>query len=173
MTELENKLIQFAHDPENPETNFELALVYDSMGQVASATSHYLRCAERTENLLLQYECLLKAGIATKKQGFRPHTEKSFFQNAISVLPNRPEAYSFLSDTFLKLNQHHNALLMACIGENCFYVYQDLLPLRTEIPYYGAFQTKFEKLVYSKKCGITNFQKDLQFLNNFTNWDFK
>ncbi len=58
---IDNLINNFIVDPNNPENNFILALYYDSLGQTASAVSYYLRTAERTNDDLLKYECLLKS----------------------------------------------------------------------------------------------------------------
>ena len=161
---LENYLITYTQNSEDPEINFLLGIEYNNLNQTASAVSHFLRCAERTDNKLLQYECMILGGLGIKKQGSRAYTEKSFFQNAISILPLRPEAYLFIADTFAKITQNHNAYTMICIGETCS-VYNNL-PLRTKIPYNGLLEFKIKKLMYSKKIGISLLNDELEYLNS-------
>ena len=78
-------LEKFIHDPANAETNFALALYYNSIGQTASAVSYYIRTAERTDNDLLKYECLVKAARCFEKQGTRAFSVKGLLQHAIAL----------------------------------------------------------------------------------------
>lgn len=163
-TEIEKNLIEYALNPEDPEINFSIALLYDNINQIASAITHYIRCAERTEDILLQYECMIRGGLAIKRQGSRLHTEKSFFHNAICALPQRPEAYMFMADTVFKMQSQHQAYMFACIAESL--ENNNSVPLRTKIPYNGMFEIKIKKLMYGKKCGIETYGGDLEFLND-------
>jgi len=165
MTKIEQKLIEYALDSENAKINYELALEYDNLNQIASAISHYIRCAERTDEPLLAYECLLRGGIATKRQGMRIHTEKSFFQNAVNICPERPEAYSFLAEVLTEKGDHHHAYTYICIGVNCAKnEHPNLLnPIKN---YGGLIELKIKKLIYAKKCGIEDIDNDISFLNN-------
>ena len=61
MFDLQQLLKNFIFDPENPEHNLSLAMHYDNIGQNASAISYYLRCAERVDEKIIQYQCLLRA----------------------------------------------------------------------------------------------------------------
>jgi thioredoxin-like negative regulator of GroEL len=164
ISEIENNLIQYALNPEDPEINFSMALCYDNINQIASAITHYIRCAERTEDKLLQYECMLRGGLAIKRQGSRLHTEKSFFHNAICTLPQRPEAYMFMADTVFKMQSQHQAYMLACIAESL--ETNNYASLRARIPYNGMFEIKMKKLMYGKKCGIETYSGDLEFLND-------
>ena len=94
MIELLQKYIIAPNDPEN---NFNLALYYDGIGQTASAISYYIRTAERTDDDLLKYECLIKAAMCFEKQGTRKFTVKGLLQQAVSTQSKRPEGYYFLS----------------------------------------------------------------------------
>ena len=63
MNNIQNLLNNFIIDPQNPENNYNLAIYYENIGQTASALSYYLRTAERSQDKVLQYECLLRASI--------------------------------------------------------------------------------------------------------------
>lgn len=165
MSNIEKKLIEYALNCEDPKINYEIAMEYDSLNQIASAVSHYIRCAERTDNKLLAYECMLRGGLAIRRQGLRIHTEKSFFQNAVNILPDRPEAYAFLSDTLSEKGENHHAYTYCCIGETC--AQKDHLPLLNSIKHYGGiFELKIKKIIYAKKCGLKEEDTDLQFFNS-------
>ena len=64
-----------------------------------SAVSYYLRAAERTDEILLKYESLIRAALCFERQGSRNFTVKGLIQHAISTCPTRPEAYFYLGDT--------------------------------------------------------------------------
>ena len=52
-------LIPYINDP-TPENTFRLGQEYEYFGQTASAIGYYHKCAERTSDDLLAYECLLR-----------------------------------------------------------------------------------------------------------------
>ena len=160
---LEYAVILHALNSDSPFTNYDLALCYDEINQTASAISHYLRCAERTKDKNLQYECMIRAGLSIKKQGERLHTEKSFFQNAISIFPERPEAYLFFSETLFSMGKKHDAFTMICICEHI--EKNNKKSLIDNIPYNGLVEIKFKKQFYAKSCGII-FYDENYFLNN-------
>jgi hypothetical protein len=93
---LQDMLLTFIHDPENPENSWQLALYYHGIGQTASAVSFYVRTAERTADTLLQYECMVRAGMCFDHQGIRKFSVKGMMQHAIALHPERPEAYYML-----------------------------------------------------------------------------
>lgn len=152
---LNDLLISFIHNPNNSENNFLLALYYHSIGQTASALSYYLRTAERTDDKLFQYECLIKASMCFDEQGCRSSTVKGLLQHAVSILPKRPEAYYLLSRFYEKENDiksWKDSYMIASIGEqvsdfNC-------KSLRTEINYPGKYGILFQKAVASWWCGL-------------------
>lgn len=167
---LNDLLISFIHNPNNSENNFLLALYYHSIGQTASALSYYLRTAERTDDKLFQYECLIKASMCFDEQGCRSSTVKGLLQHAVSILPKRPEAYYLLSRFYEKENDiksWKDSYMIASIGEqvsdfNC-------KSLRTEINYPGKYGILFQKAVASWWCGLCDESRDIfnDLLNNY------
>lgn len=156
---LNDLLISFIHNPNNSENNFLLALYYHSIGQTASALSYYLRTAERTDDKLFQYECLIKASMCFDEQGCRSFTVKGLLQHAVSILPKRPEGYFLLSRFYEREQKWHDSYLIASIGIvvsdfNCN-------SLRTEINYPGKYGILFEKAVSSWHCGLCDESRDL------------
>lgn len=87
----------YAADTENSVNNMQIADYYFNSGQFAGALSFYLRAAERTEILDVQYYCLLKAGRCLEVPGNRRHTVRTLFSHAINICPYRPEAYYFMA----------------------------------------------------------------------------
>jgi hypothetical protein len=105
-----------ALDPENPSKNYDLAVWFEERKQYAAAYTYYFRTAERTDSPHLIYKCLIKAAKSVRAQTTREITERSLLQNAISVSPDRPEAYYYLSILYLKKKDYMNAYTNACIG---------------------------------------------------------
>ena len=97
----EEDLIDLLHcyiqEPNDPETNWNLALYYHSIGQTATAISFYIRCAERATDDLLKYECLIRASRCFDTQGCRDLSTYGVLKHAIALMPTRPEAYLWLA----------------------------------------------------------------------------
>ena len=53
---LDLAVLEYIKDPENPETNYQVAIIYEQLGQWAAALSFFLRAAERTKDKDLSYE---------------------------------------------------------------------------------------------------------------------
>lgn len=111
-----NELIQFSLDTENGEKNYNLAVWYENQGHTAPAHSYYLRAAERMEDNNLAYKALIRASFCYKSQGSREGTEKVLLENALMLLPERPEAYYFLSVLYEKKGEWQNAYIYANLG---------------------------------------------------------
>lgn len=167
---LKSLLHSHAMNPNDPSANWALALHYDDLGQTASAISFYLRTAERTENGLLQYTCLLRAALCFARQGTRGFTVKGLLQHAIALQPRRPEAYFLLSRYYERetYDGHwQDCYTIASIGEAVGYPVaridqEDMPPLPAPVDYpqyhYGL---KFEKAVSSWWCGLCEESKAL------------
>lgn len=148
-------LLNYINDPSNPELNFLMALEYDNMGQLASAVSYYLRTAERTNDDTFRYECLIRAGMCFEKQGSRNFTVKGLLQHAISILPNRPEAYYHLSRFYEhKQDDGHwnDTYMIATIGEKVAGSVET--GLRTDVGYLGLDNLLFQKALSGWHCGL-------------------
>lgn len=168
---LDNLLVEFISSPEDPEINLKLATYYDSIGQTASALSYYLRCAERSDDKLLQYVCLIRGAMCFHKQGTRNFTVKGMLQHAVALQPKRPEAYYLLS-------RHHenedkdghwiDGYMIASIAEQVCDMNSP--PLRLEVDYPGAFGLKFQKALTSWWCGLCEESKDI-FLDLHKNYE--
>lgn len=161
---LQQALEVFAHDPRNADANYNLALIYDAMGQSAGAVSFYLRAAEKTSDPLLSYECLLRLAKCFEGQGSRNFTTRGLIQHAISVLPNRPEAYFILSRHYEYISEWRDSYMVSCIG--LLFADSDLPPLRNPVYYPGKYGLLFQKGVASWWVGLTNqarhIMKDLK-----------
>jgi hypothetical protein len=152
-------LNNFIQNPESPENNFYLGTYYDNLGQTASAVSYDLRTAERTQDKVLQYECLLRAGLCFSKQGCRNTTVKGLFQHALTIQPKRPEGYFLLSRFYEREENYHDSYLIASIGEQVAEKEVDSLILNIDYP--GFYGILFEKAVSSWWVGLCNESRDL------------
>ena len=163
----------FALDPNNPEKNFEVAVEYDNLGQTASAVSYYIRTAERTDDDLLKYECLIRAAMCFEKQGTRKFSVKGLLQHAIAVQPKRPEGYYLLSMFYEnEVNSDgrwFDSYLTASIGIDVS-DFENLKPTRTRLNYPGKYALLFQKAHTAWWCGLCEDSKNL-FLDLYANYD--
>lgn len=159
---LNELLNDYIMDPSNAENNFSLGLYYDGIGQTATAVSYYLRTAERSNDDLLKYECLIKASICFDKQGSRNFTVKGLLQHAISLCPKRPEAYYLMSKFHEKENKDgswNDCYMITSIANNvCDF---DCSPLRTEVNYPGKYAITFQNALSSWWCGLCEESRNL------------
>lgn len=140
-------LNNYTQDTENPEYNFYLAVEYEILGQTASAISYYLRAADRKKDTVLAYESLIRASYCFNKQGNRWYTVKSLLHNAITVMPNRPEAYYILARHEERSKNYFEAYSLSNTGLTfCDF---DLEPLITDVEYPGKWGLIYEKAVSS------------------------
>ena len=166
-------LEQYVLKPNDPDNNFNLALYYDNIGQTASAVSYYIRTAERTDDDLLKYECLLKAAMCFEKQGTRKFTVKGLLQQAVSLQPTRPEGYYYLS--LFYETQHNNegkwldAYTITSIGlEVANFENND--GLRTTLNFPGKYALMFQKAHSAWWCGLCEDSKNI-FMDLHTNYE--
>jgi len=110
------EVIDFSLDTENGEKNYALAQWYEAQGHTAPAHTYYLRAAERTEDDILAYKALLRASFCYRCQGSRDATEKVLLENALNLIPERPEAYYFLSFLYERKQDWQNCYNYAGLG---------------------------------------------------------
>ena len=163
MNELQAKLEQYIEAPDVPEHSFECGWEYELIGQYASAMGYYLKCAELTDNDLLAYECLMRKAICFRRLGGREHHVQNCCQMAISLLPGRPEAYHYLSQSLeysarwveshmvaragQRLNAERDALMYDIDGMDLDYPGAFALPLQEAVALWwiGRFKECIEK----------------------------
>lgn len=155
-------LNDFINAPFDPITNFNLALEYETNNQTAAAASFYLRSAEKTNNLVLQYIALLRNAICFEKQGNRDLTVKTLIQRAISILPNRPEGYYLLSRVFERKKEFHDCYMTSCIGLE---KYNDvnLQPIINLTDYFDKYKLLFQKAISAWWVGLTEESREILF----------
>ena len=159
MNDLNKLLVEYVNDPENALLNFNLANYYFNIGQTSSSVSYYIRAAERTNDKVLMYTCLLRASMCFENQGCRQKSVKGLIQNAISLDPKRPEGYFLLSRFYEREKNYHDGYLIASIGEKVSS--KDLDPLCVDVDYPGFYGIKFERAVCSWWCGLCDESCDL------------
>lgn len=142
---IKEELIKYVHDTENPELNYNLALEYENLKQYAGAVSFYLRCAERTDDKELAYVCLLKAASCINAQGDRMTSVRGLYKHAITLMPERPEAYFLLSRHYEWIKEYADAYVFAEIALK--YCDFNLKPLKIYVDYPGKYGLIFEKAV--------------------------
>ena len=166
-----NSLNKYINDP-TPENMFDCGVEYENKKQTASAIGFYHQCAERAiDNDLLVYESLLRMAICYEKQGERKAHEKIALSHAISLIPNRPEAYLLLSQVYQRQGAEDNherwfdSYLFACMGESNNYnlatKIPNLQPLKTDIGYYGIHGCTYQKAVAAWWIGRCDEAREL------------
>jgi hypothetical protein len=136
---LDSIVSKFAEDPFDPQLNFDCALEYDRLEQTASAVSFYLRTAEYGTGVLV-YNALLKIAKCFDSQGQRPTTVKNSILQAISYMPERPEAYFLLSQYHERHGNWQECYTSAKLGLKTE-LYD---PLPSSIGYHGDYCLEFE-----------------------------
>ena len=146
MDKLTAAIRTYATDPESPELNYTVARIYEEIGQTASAISFFLRAAERTEDNLLAYECLLKIGLCFDRQGKRNNSTRGAFEQALVLMPKRPEAYFLLARFYERTGDHVAGYRFAEQGLTfCGGHYAP--PLRSWVEFPGKYGLTFQKAV--------------------------
>jgi hypothetical protein len=136
-----NELIEFSLDTENAQKNYNLAQWYENEGHTAPAHTYYLRAAERSEDNNLAYQALIRASFCYKSQGSRDGTEKILLENALTLIPERPEAYYYLSLLYEKKQEWQNSYIYAHLGLK----QKEVEPIITE--FQGKYLLIFQKAV--------------------------
>lgn len=160
-------LIAYVYDTENPIRNFELARWYHSQKQTASAITYYLRAADRTEDSLLAYQCLIHMAFCFHEQKNRGYTVKGLYQHAINLLPKRPEAYYFLSRHEEWNKMYSDSYTISSLGLNFCDFELEKLPTITDYP--GKYGLLFIKAVSSYWWGKSQECRELfqELKNNY------
>jgi tetratricopeptide (TPR) repeat protein len=161
MNDLQELLNYFVVNPEEIDINFKLGNYYNSIGQTASAVSYYIRTSERTNDKEKAYSCLLAAANCFDSQGCRSNSVKGMLQNAISLLPSRPEAYFLLSRFYERQSNYQDSYLIASIGESVSN--RECGPLDINVGYPGFYGIIFEKAVSAWHCGLCDESCNLHY----------
>ena len=156
---LDDLLLEYALDTENPIKNFNLGIWYEHYRHNAPALSFFLRCAERSENDNLAYEALIHASNAYDRQGTRDQTAKGLLQQALCIMPKRPEAYYLLARFAEKREWWQECYIMCQWAlEFCDF---DCEPLQTDVEYPGKYGLLFQKSLAAWSWGKGDESREL------------
>ena len=147
---LDDLIVDYVIDSENSIKNYNVALEYERIGQTAAAISFFLRAAEITEDSELAYECLIRIGHCFDRQKNRNYTVKAMYKSAIILLPNRPEAYYFLSKILESEKDYFESYVHSNIGLE---VSKDHTDFEKILGYQGAWCLMFQKALAAWWCG--------------------
>ena len=157
--------------------NFQLGCFYESNGHLASATSYFLRSAERATDNLIAYESLLRLSICFVNQKNRPFTVKQILFQALDLCPSRPEAYHLLSGFFETQDQWVECYSFACLGLTLANF--NTFPLQTNVGYPGKHGLLLQRVkaawIWGKFDETTKLSNELKekFWNNLNEHDQK
>ena len=163
----DNDLFNFATNIDNPENNFKMGEFYFYQGHTAPALSYFLRCAERTDNILLAYEALIFGYLCYKEQKIRDETAKSLIMHAVCLMPERPEARWLLSVFYEQKEQWMYAYYHANRGlEGCELGFESLKSFKD---YPGKIGLLFQKAIVGYWWGKNDECKNilLDLYNNY------
>lgn len=151
-------------EPENPEYNWNLALFYHDIGHTAAAVGFYIRTAERTDDVLLQYESMIRAAMCFMNQGIRKFSVKGMLQHAMALLPDRPEAYYHLC--LIQSNEEmdgswFDSYVTATQGLAVTKPVEELPALRTDVGYVGREIMEFQRAHAAWWCGLCDESRDV------------
>jgi hypothetical protein len=114
------QLYDYINDPENDSANFNMAAFYENIKHYSPAAAYYLRCAEKTANIDLRYECLIRLYLCYNYLGGRGITCESLLKQAICLCPQKPEAYFFLTQHYESKSDWINVYTYSSIAlEHC------------------------------------------------------
>ena len=144
-TELEELLTEYSLDPEDAQKNYNIGLWYEREGHTAPALSYFLRSAERFEDVNMAYESLLKCHHCYDRQGTRDGTAISLLQQALCLIPNRPEAYFLLARFHEMRHQWSDCYKYSSLGLSiCDFSHPKT---SSDVEYPGKYGLLFEKAI--------------------------
>jgi tetratricopeptide (TPR) repeat protein len=141
---LNEMLTRYVYDQENANNNFNLAVEYDKLNQGAAAISYYLRAAERTQDDMLSYYCLIRMAQLFTVQTNRARTVHGLYKIAIAFKPERSEAYYCYSKLLESEGDNITSYLMCELG-----LRGEVAPRNDFIGYPGPYGLLFQKSVAS------------------------
>jgi len=156
---LENKLQNYINQTEDPIANYELGLEYENIGQLASAISFYLRSAERTNDISMQYHLLLRMAICFQTLGERIHTELTLIQKALALCPRRPEAYFLASKLYERKKEWQESYTYAELGLEFADFNLPILDIKNS--YIGKNSMMFQKGLTSWYIGLFSQSQEI------------
>lgn len=151
---LDKVLIELATDPDYPQYNYQLGRAYEEQKQYASAISFYLRATELSSDTLLSYDALIRIYLCFKALPDRFGIAEGILYRAISLRPDRPEAYFLLSQHCELRKQWQLSYTWASVGANL--PKESHKPLQQASGYYGEHAFSFQKAIAAWWIGLYN-----------------
>lgn len=151
---LEQALSDYISDPRNQSYNFILGKCYEDNRQFSAAIGLYIRTAEYGEDSLFSYEAFLRIAICFEIIGRRTYTLKGILLRAITIQPNRPEAYFLMARTYEINKDWHEAYTWSIIGNKIASENEIKEPLKTDVQYPGIYGFIYERAVVSWWIGL-------------------
>jgi len=140
LTQLLNEHLKDVHDSG---LLYEVGREYDRLGQCSAAIPFYLRaCDKEWEDTLLQYACLLRMVIMYHRLGRRDATVEGILQNAVTLRPDRPEAWYWYAKTSKEKGKWKQTLMYASVGLQCEEPEEDI-----DVDYPGHFGLSFYECI--------------------------
>lgn len=148
---MKDLLYQYLRNPKNSSICFKLGWEYEKIGQTASAVGFYLRSTEFGRDTTQNYEALIRIALCFTKQGNRIFTIKGFLLRAITLIPNRPEAYYLLAQTYQNNREWQEAYTTAVMGYT--FGLDNTKPM-TDLTYPDNWVFSFQKAVNGWQIGL-------------------
>ena len=149
MRPLNDLLAEYIANPENPAANLALGHAYKAIGQMAAATSFYLRAANLSEEPEFQYEAMLLLFFCISSLPSHFESLRTILYHCVKTLPQRPEAYFLLARHLEQANLFNDGYIWAGIGLMASDF--SLKPLEG-FEYPGRHGLEFEQAVCADRC---------------------
>ena len=168
---LQEHIEKYIYDTRNPKVNFELGVEFENIGQYASALTHYLKCAELSDDNMLQYEAQLRIATVFNKQGGRIKSELNALHQAIPLAPERPEGYYLIADCQRRRAFFTEALMYTRLGKQ---LPEPKAPLLTDVRFPKEYGFEFEEIIthYHRNGFNTTRSKVIEFLHTYSVTDY-
>ena len=140
----------YCKDTTNIQSHLDLAKAYYDIKQYASAVTYLNRIAEMSDDSDIIYESLCLASECFSEQRNRTIHVKVCLYHAISVLPDRPEAY-FLLSKLMEIEEPFQCYSY-CVIAQC---HKDNAKRVTDLP----FEYDYYKLLFQKAVNAWHAQK--------------
>lgn len=154
LTDIKFGISNYIQDTKNPLINFMMGATYEAEGQLASAVSFYVRTTGYSKDPLLTYEALLRIALCFEAQGCRWYLVKGTLHRAISVMPDRPEAYFLLARTYRNCKEYTEGYAWAVLGESKFSKEESYKGLHTDVQYSGNLAFTYERAISGWWIGL-------------------
>lgn len=154
-------ITELAKDPNNPALNLKLGYEYEAVGQLAAAITFYLKAAEYGHDIdkEIAYIGILRLGLCLEKQDGRNWSVSNSFLQAISILPDRPEAYLALSRFYEKKGDWQECYTAASTG--LLMHEKEYASLKYDVAYPGKYSLEFQKALSGWWVGKIDESRDL------------